>query len=218
MGYAHMFAKKTDGTLWSWGTNSQGQLGLNNQTQYSSPKQVGGATWGTDRDTHGMKGTTGSTYVVDASGNLWSWGQNVFGNLGHNNQTQYSSPKQVPGTWTTLSHNTYAHIVQGRKSDGTLWFWGTNGGGSVPSPSTYYSSPVQQGTKTDWALGKHDASNQGSGGVDTSGNLYRWGQNQYGNLGDNGTTAAPGDYTKQVPGTWKNMRLSWDATIATKEP
>jgi len=218
MGYAHMFAKKTDGTLWSWGTNTMGQLGLNNQTQYSSPKQVGGATWGTDRDTQGMKGTTGSTYVVDASGNLWSWGQNVFGNLGHNNQTQYSSPRQVPGTWTTLSHNTYAHIVQGRKSDGTLWFWGTNGGGSVPSPGDHRSSPTQQGTSTNWALGKHDASNQGSGGVDTSGNLYRWGQNQYGNLGDNSTTAAPASFTKQVPGTWKNMRLSWDATIATKEP
>ena len=164
-----------------------------------------------------MKGTTGSTYVVDASGGLWAWGQNVFGNLGHNNQTQYSSPKQVGGsTWTTLSHNTYAHIVQGRKSDGTLWFWGTNGSGALPSPSTYYSSPTQLGTATNWSLGKHDVSNTCCGGI-RDGDLYLWGGNTNGTLGDNSTTSAPGNTTKQVPGTWKNMRLAWNTCIATKE-
>jgi alpha-tubulin suppressor-like RCC1 family protein len=35
---------KTDGTLWSWGNNNQGQLGLGNITNYSSPKQVGALT------------------------------------------------------------------------------------------------------------------------------------------------------------------------------
>jgi alpha-tubulin suppressor-like RCC1 family protein len=37
-------AIKTDGTLWSWGVNAQGQLGLGNRTYYSSPKQVGSLT------------------------------------------------------------------------------------------------------------------------------------------------------------------------------
>ena len=42
-----MYATKTDGTLWSWGTNTNGTLGHNNTTGYSSPKQVGTATiWG----------------------------------------------------------------------------------------------------------------------------------------------------------------------------
>ena len=34
------FCKKTDGTLWCWGLNSSGQLGLNSRTHYSSPVQV----------------------------------------------------------------------------------------------------------------------------------------------------------------------------------
>ena len=219
MGYAHTFATKTDGSLWAWGYNGSGQLGQNNQTSRSSPTRIGTNTnWGNDRTTHGMKGTAGSSYAVKNDGTLWSWGQNVYGNLGHNNQTNYSSPKQVPGTWTTLSHNTYAHIIQARKNDGTLWFWGVNNQGQVPSPGSHRSSPVQQGTKTDWALGKHDASNTNAGGVDTSGNLYLWGKGGGGELGDNSTTPAPGNFTKQIPGTWKNMRLSWDACIATKEP
>ena len=37
-------AIKTDGTLWSWGENNYGQLGLGNTTYYSSPKQVGSLT------------------------------------------------------------------------------------------------------------------------------------------------------------------------------
>jgi alpha-tubulin suppressor-like RCC1 family protein len=37
-------AIKTDGTLWAWGGNNQGQLGLGNKTYYSSPKQVGALT------------------------------------------------------------------------------------------------------------------------------------------------------------------------------
>ena len=40
------FGLKTDGTLWAWGVNGSGQLGLNNATNYSSPVQVGSlATW-----------------------------------------------------------------------------------------------------------------------------------------------------------------------------
>jgi alpha-tubulin suppressor-like RCC1 family protein len=38
-------AKKTDGTLWSWGRNSDGQLGQNNTTYFSSPVQIPGTTW-----------------------------------------------------------------------------------------------------------------------------------------------------------------------------
>ena len=37
-------AVKSNGTLWSWGKNDHGQLGLGNQTYYSSPKQVGSNT------------------------------------------------------------------------------------------------------------------------------------------------------------------------------
>ena len=38
-------ATKTDGTLWAWGKNENGQLGHNNRTRYSSPNQIPGTTW-----------------------------------------------------------------------------------------------------------------------------------------------------------------------------
>jgi len=90
-----VLATKTDGTLWSWGNNSQGQLGQNNNTNRSSPVQIPGTTWDT------AKFNGGSRYsgaAIKTDGTLWSWGQNDKGNLGQNSQTYYSSPVQIPGT------------------------------------------------------------------------------------------------------------------------
>jgi alpha-tubulin suppressor-like RCC1 family protein len=41
----HSLATKTDGTLWAWGYNAQGQLGQNSTTHVSSPIQIPGTTW-----------------------------------------------------------------------------------------------------------------------------------------------------------------------------
>ena len=93
---------KTDGTLWTWGDNQYGRLGLNqsgnhnnpNQS-FSSPKQVGTNTnWVTAY-------TTGaSSWATKSDGTLWVWGQNnPAARLGLNDQSHRSSPTQIPGTW-----------------------------------------------------------------------------------------------------------------------
>ena len=90
----HVFATRTDGTLWGWGNNNQGQLGANIVvgSGNSSPVQVPGTNWSTFE-------TSGSaTVAIKTDGTLWSWGANDTGRLGHNNNTYYSSPKQIPGT------------------------------------------------------------------------------------------------------------------------
>ena len=88
---------KTDGTLWTWGRNAYGQLGVNDNVDRSSPVQVPGTTWSSIsyNFSNGVKATK-------TDGTLWSWGRNDSGRLGLNNTTQYSSPVQIPGTeWTT---------------------------------------------------------------------------------------------------------------------
>ena len=99
---ASCMALKVDGTLWSWGDNSEGQLGVNSKTSQSSPTQIGTeTTWG-----NGVYNfTNGGDYTftlgalqgsaVKTDGTLWSWGKNGEGNLGHNNRSDYSSPRQV---------------------------------------------------------------------------------------------------------------------------
>ena len=92
-GYYHTVAIKTDGTLWSWGYNSSGELGLSNSgttTHRSSPVQVGLLT-----DWQHVAAGQMHTYAVKTDGTLWSWGYNNAGQLGLGNTTNRSSPVQV---------------------------------------------------------------------------------------------------------------------------
>jgi len=96
-------ATKTDGTLWGWGDNGNGDLGLNNRTSYSSPEQVGSdTTW--DRV---WPAQSGSTRASKTDGTLWAWG----GSGGTGLNANRSSPIQIPGT-TWMQQ----HIVGGLKS------------------------------------------------------------------------------------------------------
>ena len=86
-------AIKTDGTMWSWGSNSSGALGLNISagTNASSPTQIGAlTTW----SLIGRSATT-NVFATKTDGTLWAWGSNNQGQLGLNNTTALSSPVQV---------------------------------------------------------------------------------------------------------------------------
>ena len=142
-----VIATKTDGTLWSWGRNVDGALGLGNRTYYSSPKQVGAlSTW--------LKVATGYCYVasVKTDGTLWTWGRSSpNGQLGLGNLTNYSSPKQVGSltSWLNIAAGYYFNLAS--KTDGTLWSWGIGGSGSLGlNNRTNYSSPKQVGSLTNW--------------------------------------------------------------------
>ena len=93
---------KTDGTLWSWGYNSEGGLGLNNQTRYSSPVQVGARTdWGY---IDSGQGNGASVKGITTDGGLWVWGKNydeyTLGVGPGKNSLAFSSPTQVANITT----------------------------------------------------------------------------------------------------------------------
>ena len=178
-------AQKTDGTLWTWGNNSDGGLGQNNKTNYSSPIQIGSGTdWSKN-----ISAGDGKSGAVKTDGTLWVWGKNNLGNLGQNNRTDYSSPKQIPGTWST----SYGGLSMGSeslaiKSDGTLWAWGYGDSGSLgQNDTTWRSSPVQVGSDTTWAW--INAEYISAFGVKTDGTLWSWGYGAGGSLGQNNQTA-----------------------------
>ena len=188
----------TDGTLWTWGYNAQGRLGLNNTTPYSSPIQIPGTTW--LRIVTGSNTATGGGIKTD--GTLWTWGQN-YGNLGQNNQTDYSSPVQVPGTnWVNGSFG--STTCYATKTDGTLWAWGNNNKGQLGQNDVVYkSSPVQVGSGTDWDQTNFQGGNTYVSALKTDGTLWVWGQNNEGALGQNSQI----EYSSpvQIGGTFENI-------------
>jgi len=210
--YRH-FAIKTDGTLWSWGYNIYGTLGLNTSGagyyRYSSPTQVGtDTTW----SKISSNGPSNSALGLKTDNTLWAWGINNFGGqLGLNQpvNTHQSSPTQIPGTnWSDISLGVYntAYASLATKTDGTLWMWGANQAGCLgqnesPATTTRRSSPVQVGTGTDWA--KVQFGQKSPLGVKTDGTLWSWGYNNFGGLANN--DVGPGNIHQsspiQIPGT-----------------
>ena len=93
------FAIKTDGTMWAWGANTNGALGVGDTTYRSSPTQIGAlTTWSIVEG----GGKFGAAIKTDAT--MWAWGLNSMGQLGQGNTTNYSSPVQVGAltTWLRL--------------------------------------------------------------------------------------------------------------------
>ena len=95
--YDLCIATKTDGTLWVWGRNNDGALGINQPSNghRSSPTQIPGTNW----VAVSTRGSSCSATKTD--GTLWTWGMGAGGRLAANSVTYFSSPVQVPGTnWT----------------------------------------------------------------------------------------------------------------------
>jgi len=149
----HVAAIKTDGTLWLWGYNYDGQVGNNLSTKgYSSPVQTiaGGSNW--KQVSCGYK----NTGAIKTDGTLWIWGSNNYANLGTNNLLSYSSPVQTiaGGTnWYNISMSSRSTgACAGIKTDGTLWVWGDNSYGQLADGTlTSKSSPIQTSSGgTNW--------------------------------------------------------------------
>ena len=212
----------------AWGKNTSGLLGQNDTTQRSSPVQVPGTTWQYLSHTSGANDTN-HVFATKTDGTLWTWGNGNVGQLGINNQTNYSSPKQVPGTtWSILDNqmsggNNWQTAI---KTDGTLWVWGYNNKGQLGQGEVgtgagglggAKSSPVQVGSDTTWS--KIISTNGGAAAIKTDGTLWAWGDNNYGLLGQNqapAQLAALSSPTQITGTTWANVHTNKQSIIAVK--
>lgn len=119
---------------------------------------------------------------------MYAWGSNGNGQLGQNIATTVSrsSPALVIGgftDWIQVDAGD-AHSI-GLRANGTLYAWGSNSSGQLGDGGTVSkSSPVLvSGGFTDWA--QASAGTTFSLGVRANGTLWAWGNNGFGNLGDN---------------------------------
>jgi len=181
-GGGHTLAIRTDGTLWVWGRNEFGQLGLGDGTNRLIPTQVG-----TDANWSRIAADNFHSLAVRTDGTLWAWGRNNFGQLGLNDTTHRLIPTQV-GTDTNWSRVAAGlnHTLAIR-TDGTLWVWGANESGQLGLNDTINRHiPTQVGTDTNWS--RVEASSGHTLAIRTDGTLWVWGRNNGGQLGLNDTT------------------------------
>ncbi|MCL2503163.1 MAG: cell wall-binding repeat-containing protein [Coriobacteriia bacterium] len=210
-GNEHSLGLKGDGTLWSWGRNSQGQLGDGTTGNKAVPTQVGA-----DDDWMAVAGGNTHSLALKSDGSLWAWGQNGSGQLGDGTTAGKSVPTRV-GTgmgWETASG--YNHTLA-LKDGGTLWAWGNNGSGQLGDGTTgtanNKNAPVLVGTGFS-AISAGRSTH--SLAIKADGTLYAWGSNGSGQLGD-GTNAAKSTPTQVGTGTgWTAVSGGASHSLAIK--
>ena len=150
-GTRNWHAVKTTGTLWACGLNSQGYLGDETTTARSSPVQIGTETTWSSAANAGCY--TRPCIQLKTDGTMWTWGNNGSGELGQDNTTQYSSPKQV-GTLTNWDYVNNGYMSSASiNTDGYCFTWGSGNDGRLgQGNSTQLNSPKQLGSTSTWAL------------------------------------------------------------------
>lgn len=170
-------------TLWCWGKNDQGQLGLGDTATRNVPTKVG-----TDTDWLAVSTGAEHTCAIKTTGTLWCWGANNFGQLGKNvpdpngADPKLTSPTQVGSdtTWSILSNGGYHTCAI--KSDNTLWCWGNSDYGQIGVGVT---APVATLQKVASSVGVKRVASGASHtcAINSSDKLYCWGLNIQGQLG-----------------------------------
>jgi alpha-tubulin suppressor-like RCC1 family protein len=198
-GETQRLALKSDGTVWAWGANSEGELGNNSTTDSSVPVQV---------VSPGGKGTLSGIIAIAADGffgsvalksdgTVWAWGFNNAGQLGDNSTATSLVPVQVvgPGGQGTLTGITAiaagGQQVLALKSNGSVWAWGDNQSGELGNGAgnsgVTSSTPVQvvgsaaSGTLS--GVSEISAGNDYSLALKSDGSVWSWGGNRDGELG-----------------------------------
>jgi len=122
----HSCGLRGTGTLWCWGDNSYGNLGLGSGTSYAlTPTRVGGAADWTDVTCGGQ------ACCAVRAGELWCWGRNMYGEVGIGSTTTAYTPTRV-GTdsdWTRVRSGSSQFC--GQRAGGATWCWGQDGLGVV---------------------------------------------------------------------------------------
>ncbi len=207
-GEFHSLALKTDGTLWAWGLNDNGQLGDKTTTMHLTPVQVlTGVAAIAAGERHSL--------AIKTAGGLWAWGKNANGQIGDGTTYNRTTPVSIlAGAGSTAAG--FAHSLA-LKTDGSLRAWGLNTSGQLGDGTTTESRlPIQVLTGvTDVAAGWYHTL-----AIQTGGSLSAWGSNGNGRLGDGTTENRPSPVqifaegvTAMAGGGAHSLALKTDGTL-----
>ena len=201
----HTLALKNDGTVWAWGRNEYGELGIgvafdtgNNGFGQATniPVQVIGLTNPASLSAGGF-----FSLALMSNGTVMAWGENNYGQCGNGSGTDCLLPVPVQGLTNVAAISGGWETTLALLSNGTVMAWGYNVNGELGDGTTNNSySPVQViGLSNIVSVWEGD---ENSMALRADGTVWKWGENQLGELGngtvDNGNVAHP--IPQQVPG------------------
>jgi alpha-tubulin suppressor-like RCC1 family protein len=185
------------GTVAAWGENSYGEIAAGPRVNYlNKPVYVCGGSGAPLSSVQQISAGFYHALILAADGSVWSWGYNNYGQLGNGTTTTSNTPVQVQksggtalGGITAISAGGYHNLALA--SDGTVWAWGYNVDGRLGDGTTTTRLTAVQvkssGSTVFSGVTAVRAGNWQSLAI-SGGNVWGWGSNNYGQLGDGTTT------------------------------
>ena len=213
-------AIKSDGTIWTWGENGVGQLGigLTGATDRSSPVQVGSETyWTAIAGSGGSQNATNFCMALTSSGEVYAWGEGSSKQLGTDSTADLSSPVQIASLSNVTkiacgTLNGYAITANNE-----LFAWGEASAGAVGNNTSGVDVgvPTQIGALTSWR--EISGTQDQAAAIRTDGTLWTWGYGLH-NLGVNLSTPPNTSSPVQVGSDtdWYSVNINNRARGATE--
>ena len=193
-GSNHTLVRTSEGEVWAWGLNMNGELGIGTEEDGYAPQRVLGLSGATQ-----VAAGEGYSLAVDGDGAVWSWGYNQYGELGNGTVEASMTPSKVAGLPPIIDvvaggYHVFARAVDG----GSVWGWGANfyghlGDGTLDDHLT----PVQLAGHEDY--GELAAGSMHSLAIDGNGMVLAWGFDVMGQLGQGAGTAADTKNPNPIP-------------------
>jgi alpha-tubulin suppressor-like RCC1 family protein len=181
-GCHHSLVVTSDGSIYAWGDNTYDQLGQTPTTTPWLPRPIL-----TPHSIVAVGAGIAHSLALTREGALLSWGANQFGQLGNGSRESVDQPAIIgvdcDGFCVGISHNV---AVQ---TSGTLIAWGFNYFGQLGDGSTVTRETIQRvDTLENMNMVSVSANLGHTVALNEDGQIYAWGSNNYGQLGDGSTT------------------------------
>lgn len=198
-GYLHSIALTSDGSVFSWGANSFGQLGNGSSSNVSTPTEVPKTGALSGKIVVDIAAGAFHNVALCSDGTIVSWGYNNHGQLGDGTRVNRNNPITVSPVGALIGKQVVS-IAAGANhsfalcSDGTVAAWGYNDEGELGNGDTVSSlTPVlvkPDGVLAGRKIGSLAAGQYHTIALCTDGGLVAWGYNNRGQVGNSSTTNA----------------------------
>ena len=219
-GNIHTIALKQNGTIWTWGDNTNGEIGNGsaNGVKITSPYEVEVMDENVEKVVFkDISAGNSFNLALDTKGNVYAWGYNGYGQLGDNTKDNKNTPTKIESLSNIAKIYAFDNVSVAIDKDGLIYAWG-QGFDKVPEQLNMPHKVLQASRQailadngTVWTLeaspNKLEAINNivevVSGGnyyaaLEGSGKVYVWGYNGYGQLSQNNKTNIQDKQTAKI--------------------